>query len=67
MLWYKAWQESRARFIFCLVGLQALIVYMVLAHDYVLLAFEKDPATFNYTVVSRKTWNRAKKERQFRA
>ena len=49
MLWYKAWLESRARFIFCLVGLQALIIHMVLAYDNVLIAFELNPATYKYT------------------
>ena len=34
MLWYKAWLETRARFLLCLVGITALCAYNVFRMDY---------------------------------
>lgn len=48
MLWYKAWLESRARFLFCLIGLQCFMAYMVLDCNSIMEDFKRDPATFNY-------------------
>ncbi|MGD1073718.1 MAG: ABC-2 transporter permease [Bryobacteraceae bacterium] len=48
MLWFKAWRETRSRFLICLFGIAALCVYGVW-HDY-RLARPGTPPPFYYTL-----------------